>query len=418
MTRDQRRTASIFATNLQLAGIAYVLAIIFIAVGSVPPAQAQTITVLHSFTGGGDGSNPVAGVTLDRAGNLYGTASGVSGGRPSTVFKLSHVGSGWVLNTLYTFNHPGDPTAVDAPVVFGPDGALYGTSYQGGQSGLGTVFSLRPPASVCHSVSCPWTPTVLHSFSGIDGKNPDFGDLVFDSAGNVYGTTSGGGAFGHGTVFRLTRSGNNWTHSVVYNFTGGNDGASPENGVVFDGAGNLYGTTYERGSAGFGTVYELSPDGGGWTETTLYTFTGGADGANPIGSVAIDTQGNLYGTAAMGGTGAGTAWELSPSGGGWIFTLLHSFSGRTTPGPSATPTLDAAGNLYGTSPYAGEGSGFGEAFKLTPTADGWTFTAYEFDGITIRTPYCRVAVDASGNLYGTSVLGGTGDGGAVWEITP
>ena len=419
MMDHQGRTDSIFAINLPIGTIPFVLAAIFVAaIVSIPPAQAQTITVLHSFTAHGDGSTPIGGVTLDRAGNLYGTTKGDESGSPSTVFKMSHAGSGWILNTLYTFNHPNDATDVYAGVVFGPAGALYGTSYAGGQNSLGAVFALQPPATACKSASCPWTSTTLYSFEyGNDGIHPDLGNLVFDSAGNIYGTTYSGGTYVRGTVFKLARSGNGWTESLLYSFTGGSDGDFPYNGVAFDSAGNLYGTTSEGGSYGYGTVYELSPSGSGWTETTLYSFTGGDDGVNPIGSVAIDAPGNLYGTASSGGSGGvGTAWELSPSNGGWAFTLLHSFSGRTYPGPSATPTLDAAGNIYGTSTYTGEG--FGEAFKLTSTGDGWTYTSYDFDGSNAHAPSCSVALDANGNLYGTAPLGGTEDWGVVWEITP
>ena len=421
MTRRPRTTDSIFAIHLPIVNTAFVLTAIFAAmILSAPAAQAQTVTVLHSFTSHADGSTPVAGVTLDRAGNFYGTTNGVESDSPSTVYKMTHAAGGWILSTLYTFSHPNDPSQVDAPVVIGPDGALYGTSYSGGQFNLGSVFSLRPPATVCKSVSCPWTLTTLHDFDGLDGTHPGNGNLVFDAAGNIYGTTSAGGGHSRGTVFKLTRSGGSWTESVLYSFTGGDDGATPMGGVASDNAGNLYGTTNAGGANSHGTVYELSPYGGGWADTTLYTFTDGDDGGNPIGGVAIDAQGDLYGTTsvALAGHGAGTVWELVPSNGNWTFTLLHSFSGPAYPGPSATPTLDTDGNVYGTSTYTGRGSGFGEVFKLTPGDGGWTYTAYEFDGVDLRNPECSVAVDANGNLYGTTILGGTENWGAVWEITP
>jgi uncharacterized repeat protein (TIGR03803 family) len=383
--------------------------------------QAQTITVLHSFADNSGGTTPVGGVTLDRAGNLYGTTSGIVSDSPSTAFKMSHAGSGWIFNILYTFNHPNDPIEVYAPVVFGPDGALYGTGYGGGQNTLGAVFSLQPPTTVCKSVSCPWTLTTLYSFEfGNDAIHPYLGSLVFDSAGNIYGTTYSGGTFVRGTVFKLTRSSNGWTESVLYSFSGGSDGDFPYNGVALDSAGNVYGTTSEGGEHGFGTVYELSPSGSGWTETTLYAFTGGDDGATPIGSVAVDAQGNLYGTTTSdGGSENGTVWELSPSNGGWAFTVLHSFAAGQYRGggPWATPTLDAAGNIYGTARSTGD-PGFGEAFTLTSTGGGWINTSYYFDGENGQWPECSVALDASGNLYGTSMLGGAGDWGAVWEITP
>ena len=222
-----------------------------------------------------------------------------------------------------------------------------------------------------------------------------------------------------GTVFKLTRTSNGWSESLLYSFSGGNDGEFPENGVTFDRAGNLYGTTSAGGSNGYGTVFELSPSAGGWTETTLYTFTDGDDGANPIGGVAIDPQGNLYGTTslALGGVSPGTVWELSPSSGGWMFNLVHAFSGRTTPGPLAGPTLDAAGNIYGTSVNNGEQGGL--VFELMPASGGWTYTSYDFNGSNGASPSSSVTLDASGNLYGTaSVGGGSCDCGVVWELTP
>jgi len=419
MMRHPRTTYSSFAISLPTGLIAFVLVIAFaVAIMSAPAAQAQTINVLHSFGGRGDGSAPLASVTLDRAGNLYGTTNGE--GDPGTVYKMTHAAGGWILSTLYTFNHPNDPAEIYAGVIIGPDGALYGASSSGGQFNLGAVYSLRPPATVCKSVSCPWTLTTLYSFDGLDGTHPYNGYLVFDAAGNIYGTTSAGGGHVKGTVFKLTRSGGSWTESVLYSFTGGDDGGTPINGVVFDSAGNLYGTTSMGGSAGYGTVYELSPSGGAWTETTLYTFTGGADGANPIGTVAIDAQGNLFGTTPRGGTGSGTVWELAPSNGDWNFTVLQAIPGPVgNLGPYTTPTVDAAGNVYGTSRFTGSNH-IGEVFQLSPAGGGYTYTSYAFNGTDGYAPYSPVTLDASGNLYGTTSGGGMNscDCGVVWEITP
>ncbi len=397
----------------QRAVIAGALALLFLAGASA--VQAQTLIELHSFTNGADGSVPYAGVTIDRAGDLYGTTTAGGNGNVGTVYKLSHVGSGWTLSTLYTFDHPDDPGFVAAGVVFGPDGTLYGTGYYGGTSNNGAVFNLRPPATVCKSVSCPWTLTNIYSFTGgSDGKNPYLGNLIFDAAGNIYGTTESGGTDDFGTVFKLTRSGNSWTESVLYSFSGGRDGDLPENGVVFDSAGNLYGTTIAGGEYYYGMVYELSPSGSGWTESTLYSFTDGDDGSNPIGSVALDSHTNLYGTTNIGGPGdAGTVWKLTPSNGSWTFTRLHSFSGYQ--GPFDTPTLDAAGNVYGTSSFTGEGDG--EVFTLMPSGSGWSYTSYAFinNGYI---PIGGVTLDAAGNLYGTTLGGGSRGDGLVWEITP
>lgn len=391
----------------QRAVMAAALALSFLV--GISAAEAQSINVLHSFTNGADGECPYGGVTLDRAGNLYGTTN-LGGG----VYKLSRSGSGWTLNTLYTFNHPQDPTDISAGVVFGPDGTLYGTGSQGGANGDGAVFNLRPPASVCRSVSCPWTLSLLHSFSGSDGSDPYFGNLVFDSAGNIYGTTYGGGAHGYGVVFELTRSGDSWMETVLYSFAERDDGGNPESGVVFDSAGNLYGSTFYGGTHGDGVVYELSPSGSGWSETTLYNFTGGSDGENPVSGVAVDSHGNLYGTTSAGGSGGtGTDWVLSPSGGNWTLTVVQSFSGYE--GPFASPTLDASGNVYGTSAFAG---GYGVVYKNTPSGSGWTYTDFDFNESDGAFPVGGVSIDASGNLYGTTCGGGTHDDGVVWEITP
>ena len=373
--------------------------------------QAQTFAVLHSFTGFGDGSVPEAGVTIDRAGNLYGTTF------QGSVFKMSHRGSGWVLSTLYTFAGGSDGARPASRVIFGPDGTLYGTTSQGGSNGFGTVYNLRPPATVCKSTVCPWTETILHNFTGSDGAAPQLGDLIFDAAGNIYGTTSGGGAHGEGAVFVLTRSGAGWTESVLYSFAGGNDGSVPYSGVIFDAAGNLYGTTTLGGAHSVGTVYELAPSQSGWSETILYAFDGRDHSFTPYGGVIFDGQGNLYGTACGGPNGAGTVYELVPSSGGWTYNLVAGFSGYA--GPRDAPTMDANGNIFLTNLNTGPEQA-GSVYKLTPGSGGWTVTdLYDFNGAsTGAAPFGNIALDAEGNVYGTTTLGGTNNLGIVFEITP
>ena len=387
-----------------------------VLLAAVPLAYAQTFHVLHNFSGNGDGGTPSAGLTIDRAGNFYGTTmSGATGN--GTVFKLSHVGSGWVVNTLYTFQGNTDGSAPIARVVFGPDGALYGTTSLGGFEGFGTVYRLQPPATACKSVSCPWTETVLYRFQGgSDGISPQYGDLSFDSTGSIYGTTVGGGqqtcgGDTCGVVFKLTRSGSNWTESLPYSFTGGNDGGEPFSGVIFDSAGNLYGAAYFGGDIGSGTVYELSPSGSGWTQKTLTDFSSG--GGFPLGGLTFDSHGNLFGTGFVGGT----AFELQPSGGNWNYSLLQTFNGFD--GPFGSLTLDAAGNVYGTNATGGAfDNGF--VFKLSPSGGGWTFTdLYDFSGGSDGGfPISNVSIDANGNLYGTAYFGGTIGYGVIWQITP
>jgi hypothetical protein len=214
--------------------------------------------LLHSFTGGTDGGFPYAGVTMDKAGKLYGTTS--SGGTGNgTAFRLSYRGSGWVFTPVYSFQGGSDGSSPEAKVTLGPDGALYGTTYEGGGSGCGgsgcgTIFSLRPSSRACKAALCPWTETVLYSFSGgPDGANP-LAEVIFDQAGNLYGTTAAGG-LGGGTVFELIHRGSGWTKQVLYNFMGGTDGRYPAAGLIFDQMGNLWGTTVNGGSLGqCGTV--------------------------------------------------------------------------------------------------------------------------------------------------------------------
>ena len=379
-------------------------------------AQAQTYNVLHSFSGGGDGGTPSAGLMMDRTGNLYGTAQ-YGGAGNGTVFKLSHPGSGWILSILYAFQGGNDGLGPESRVIFGPDGGLYGTTTSGGFQGYGTVFELRPPVTACKSVICPWTETVLYRFQGgSDGIDPAYGDLTFDPMGNLYGTTSGGGlqlCGGNtcGVVYKLTRSGGSWTESVLYSFTGGNDGGTPYSGVILDSTGNLYGTAYYGGANTLGTVYELSPAGLAWTEKTLTDFSGG--GGSPLGGLTFDPQGNLFGTGFSGGT----AFELKPSGGNWIYSLLYTFNGFD--GPFGSLTLDGAGNVYGTNSSGGTyDQGF--VFKLTPANGGWTFAdLYDFTGGNDGGfPLSNVILDSKGNLYGTAYLGGAAGYGVVWEITP
>ncbi len=419
MARSAQPQSSAIA---RLAGIAGLLMLLLMAIA----VQAQTFTVLHNFTNGADGGEPWAGLSMDRAGNFYGTAS--TGGNTSacsyprppgcgTVFKLSRKGSGWVFTTLYTFNGP-DGARPMARVIIGPDGTLYGTTSSGGTGpcsygsapGCGTVFNLRPPATSCKSALCPWTETVLYSFQGFtDGMEPTFGDLVFDGAGNIYGATPYGGQGDNGTVYKLTPSNGGWTETVLYRFQGGLDGATSYAGVVFDRAGNLWGTTGFGGSYNDGTVYQLTPYGGGWTESVIYNFLGGSDGANPYAGLIVDQSGNFYGaTYGYNGT-TPKVYELSPSNGGWTFSVLYSLGANQ--GIIGKLAMDAAGNLYGTNYYD-----IPEVFRLTPSNGGWTLTG-SWGGVGDN-PAGNVILDSGGNLYTTAQDGGPSGAGVVFEITP
>ena len=221
-----------------------------------------------------------------------------------------------------------------------------------------------------------------------------------------------------GAVYKLTSSGGNWVESVLAGV-----GPSPEGAVLFDQAGNIYSTTSDGGTDNNGTVFELTPNGSGWTQSTLYTFGSGTGGANPISGLIFDQAGNLYGSTPTGGAGGGgTVYQLSASNGGWAFSTLHSFSSTCgcDTGPYANLTMDASGNLYGTAPEEGI-YGYGVVFELSPHPDGsWTYTdLYDFTGEADgKYPAGGVVFDSSGNLYSTTYSGGADGYGTVWEITP
>jgi len=395
------------------------LAIVFgLTVVAPNAAQAQNYHLLYTFTGGLDGAQPYAGVTIDRFGNLYGTThSGNQGTNWGNVYELQSRGGGWVFRALGLFDG-----ALESGVVFGPDGILYGTSPNNiSQYIHGYVYDIRPPVnSFCHAVICSWDSTVLYGFSGgTDGWAPRFGSLVFDHAGNMYNTTSLGGANGDGVVFEMSRSGSGWTEQPIYSFSGP-DGAKPYSGLVFDSVGNLYGTTTQGGQFGNGAVFELSPSGNSWTEQVLYSFQGPSDGSAPTGALIFDQAGNLYGTANNGGTGGGgTVFELSHSGGSWSFNLLHSFTGGPNCGPWGALNFDAQGNLVGTTVCDGANND-GNVFRLTNSGGTWSYSSiYDFTGGTDgRFPYCNVVFDSAGDMFGTAYGGGTYHQGTIWEITP
>ena len=397
------------------------------------PAQAQTFSVIHNFFGGSDGASPQSGLTVDNRGNLYGTAGSGGDGGGGTVFKMVHEGSGWIFLTLYSFDTrlTDNGIAPEAAVVIGSNGSLYGTTEIGGVDGqgcdtygCGLVYNLRPPARATASALGQWTETVLYAFTGSpDGAHPEAA-VVFDQAGNIYGTTLQGGSSNWGTAYELLPANGGWTERALYSFTNGNDGGYLTGSLIFDLAGQLYGLANSGGVYGNGTVFQLSQSGSSWTESTLYAFPGqGQNGENPAGGLILDGSGNLYGGTSYGGSNyGGTAFELIPEpGGSWTYRLLYSFihNGTTTPGPLCSLTMDAAGNLYGTT--FGDGAyGFGSVFKLTPTGEGWIYTdLHDFTGGNDgRYPAGSVVFDQAGNFYGTTTGGGAYGYGVVWEITP
>jgi uncharacterized repeat protein (TIGR03803 family) len=387
------------------------------------PAAAQTETLLHSFSfneNGKDGSTPYSTLAIDASGNLYGTTFVGGAYNYGTVFEVSpKAGGGWTEKVLHSFiNNGKDGDGPFAGVVLDAAGNLYGTTVGGGADGNGTVFELSPKAGG------GWTESILHNFDAKDGDGDGpYAGVVMDAAGNLYGTTVGGGN-GFGMLFELSpKEGGGWAETTQYYFPPVNPSYS---GLVLDDAGNLYCTLQFGGRLGAGAVFELSPEDE-WRETFLHNFNDtGKGGSEPIASMIFDQAGNLYGTTFSGGAeNRGVVFELAPAGdGGKIGRVLHSFS-KDGPGgrfPFAGLILDAAGNLYGTT-EAGGPLDAGTVFELTPTGGGiWTETTlYAFQhkgGKDGHFPYGGLVFDSAGNLYGTTLSGGTDGLGTVFEITP
>ena len=336
------------------------------------------------------------------------------------------VGSSWAASNgklLYSFTgglDGGDPATA---LTFDASGNGYGTTVTGGDFGCGTVFQLTPSGG-------RFTESVLFSFDYFTtGKNP-YGGVVVDSKGNLYGTTVAGGfggicsGDGCGVVYMLSNAGGTWNETVMYSFTGGDDGFGPGGALVSDGNGNFYGTTPDGGANAVGVVYQISPvRGGGWQQTVIHSFTGGNDGAvGSLGALLRDGSGNLFGVTELGGAfGAGTAFRLSPiQGGGWKMTTLYAFKGQPDAGfPYGGLIADAHGNLYGTTYYGGK-NGMGSVFELDFTRKK-EIVLYNFKGGTDGSNTTTTLVfDKAGNLYGTTSMGGNPgcDCGTVFELSP
>jgi uncharacterized repeat protein (TIGR03803 family) len=427
MTSQQQSAASIFDIKWRAGTVALALVVVFAAaVIAVPAAQAQTFSVLHNFTGEGDGALPYAGVTVGPGGVLYGTASAGGNHGHGVAFKLANQGSSWTLSPLYEFTGGSDGADPFGGVVIGPNGALYGTTSYGGAENYGTVFELRPPPTACKAILCYWSESVLYTFMEVpDGQYPEFVNLAFDRAGNIYGTTMLGGMYNSGTAFELTPSGGGYTESIIHSFGGGSDGVYPYSGVVLDTAGNVYGTTFGGGTGtgcrgGCGTVYQLMPSSG-WLENILVDFDV-TNGYTPLGGLIIDASGNLYGTTTAGGQHEfGEVFKLAPSGGGFTYTSLYAFDQDCD--SQSGVTMDAAGNFFGAC-YEGGAHQDGWIFELTNCSETCSVVdLHDFSGSDGWSPYDAPVLDANGNLYGTTYAGGTGNCpqhgcGVVWEITP
>jgi uncharacterized repeat protein (TIGR03803 family) len=416
--------------NLAIARLA-VLTVLVLAMVVTPSVKAQTFIVIHTFADGEDGADPASGVTIDSSGNLYGTTpyGGSSSGHYGVVYRLQNKHNSWVLSPLYAFAGGTDGANPGSRVTIGSNGTLYGSTYYGGLfqngcsggDGCGTIFNLKPTPTRPATPLTPWIRTLLYDFQGgSDGWQPA-GDLVFDQAGNIYGTTFYGAYNGFGSVYKLTPSGDGWTESLLFQDPSGSDWIQPSGGVILDSSGDLFGVFAFGGTNSWGGVYELTPSGSGWIETTLHNFTYASDGGEPIGGLIMDSSGNLYGTTSLGGPeGGGTVFELTPSGGSWTFSVLYSFTGGMGKnGPIDKLNMDAAGNLYGTT-YSEGAYGYGAVFKLIASGGSWTYSSlHDFaNGNDGAYPACQPVFDAKGNLYGTASAGGSLGVGVVWEIMP
>jgi uncharacterized repeat protein (TIGR03803 family) len=377
---------------------------------------AEKYKVLHYFMNQ-PASSPQAALLSDSAGNLYGTTRFSSTGcQCGAVFKLTAESDGrGSYHVIHLFRGPDGATPVGS-LILDSSGNLYGTTEYGGAHGNGTVFELSPSGS-------KWTEKVLYSFGATsDDLKAPLAALTFDRSGNLYGTASSGGPHVvQGGVFELKPSGNRWEETVIYNFTGGHDGGVPMGNLVWDSAGNLYSTAFNGGDTGSGVVFELSPSSGGsWTESVLYAFAGGEDGEGPQSGVVFDALGNLYGTTYFNSLESGAVFELTPSIGSWTLSLPYTFCQKVGCEDGASPVaglvIDSAGNLYGTTEQGGT-DGDGVVFKLSQSGNQWTESVvHSFDGTHGGGPNAALILDKQ-ILFGTTGFGGVNGNGVVFGLT-
>jgi uncharacterized repeat protein (TIGR03803 family) len=406
------------------AVVLFLISTLAFAIFATPHALAQTESVLYNFTTAAVGDTPYSDLIMDSAGNLYGmTCSGGPHGL-GTVFELTPVsGAGWTVKMLHAFGASSSDGAEPlSGLTMDASGNVYGATAYGGTENFGTIFQLRPNANG------DWGEMILHNFTnnGKDGLYPG-SNLTLDSAGNLYGTTWQGGTQNGGTVFELTPHSGNWAEKVIYSLPNprksSNFSSEP---VTLDSAGNLYGTTIIGGPSNGGFVFKLTPTGTGhWTTKKLYAFGKTGSGPyTPLSGVIFDSAGNLYGTTAQGGiSNTGTVYELSPSlDGTYTEQTIWEFPYNCPTGcdPVSGLIIDSAGNLYGTGQSGGTYNS-GTVFELSPSAGAWTETVlHNFlgdsgDGLFPKAGLLR---DSSGNLYGTTIDGGSHSVGVVFEVIP
>ncbi len=360
---------------------------------------------------------PIAPLITDSQRNLYGTTTGGGAYEGGCVFELSPVeGGGWSESVLLNLDGVG---GAHGALVFDKAGNLYGT-------GPGIAFELSP------SAEGGWSETVLHSFGSGDDGSGDESNLIFDDAGNLYGTTSSGGARRGGTVFELSPGQDGWRETILYSFPGsvsGPNGDSPAGGLVVDREGRLYGVTEFGGAGGDGAVFELVPSDGGYKERLVHSFDIN-DGLQPTSGLAADRSGNLYGTTSAGGdasvcyyVGCGIVFELTRGpDGNWTEKVLHELNGSDGFSAVGPPVIDPAGNVYAAAMSGGIQAG--SVFELTPTASGpWKETVlhlFDFkfpNGEDGESPYAGVTLYRD-RAFGTTSGGGVHNAGTAFEIIP
>jgi uncharacterized repeat protein (TIGR03803 family) len=331
-----------------------------------PTPSGWVQTVLYSFTGGADGGEPYKGVSIDRQGNLYGTAvTGGSGGCEGgcgVVYKLTNSGGTWTQSVIHAFTGGDDGSGPGARVTVDQNGNVYGMTPTGGTYGAGTIYKIRPQSGT-------WTFQVIHTFTGgADGSSGSAGRM-FLSHSRLYGAATTGGTYGSGVVFELTPTAvGEWDFRTLYSFHGQPDGSFPYGALLRAASGKFYGTTYYGGRNGIGAVYELTPRPiGEWRERVIYSFQNGSDGNSPISNLVSDAAGNLYGTTSEGGLGSGTIFKLSHTGGGqWSESVVHSFEGPPDGGFSYNGmVVDPFGNFYGATVHGGTADD-GSVYQFTP----------------------------------------------------
>ncbi len=385
--------------------------------------------VIYTFTGYADGGSPMSPVVLDSKGNIYGVTELGGSWDAGTVFEVSPAKDGWNETVLHNCGTKtgGDGISPMGQLIGDAVGNLYGTTASGGNTfcttnQCGTVLKLSHSSG---ETGAAWAETLLHSFHGYDGEMP-VGGVIFDRDGNLWGTTSFE-ALGWGTVFVLVRS-QNWKLHTIHAFTGGPDGGWPQASLSIDANGNIWGTTTWGGSYGYGTVFQVTKPTDQPRLLTIHEFTGGSDGGSPMyGQLIFDRAGNIYGTTFYGGAGSctgdwmgcGVVFELQQSGGSWNEKVLYSFGGSGDGRyPAGGLAFDGLGRLYGTTSDSGELSEYGNVFRLTQANGEWRFeVVYKFDFIHGATPYAGLTFDGRGNLYGTTSSGGRVGAGTVFEIS-